>query len=157
MIKKAKKEENTEVGRSDVKTTFPIFYVAHSPTSIMRINQGGLALSHVGPGSPPSTPSPPHVSSLCVGRTIFAIPRLAPFGGRRDTRFILAFMGDKHPAVMVASAPRTLRLLALCWGSGCVYCVLVPCAQLLARSGLVLVPCGLCWALLDVFSHPREV
>ena len=48
MIKKAKKEENTEVGRSDVKTTFPIIYVAHSPTSIMRINQGGLALSHVG-------------------------------------------------------------------------------------------------------------
>ena len=37
------------------------------------------------------------------------------------------------------------RLLALCWGSGCVYCALVPYAQLLARSGLVLVPCGLCW------------
>src|SRR5262249_22908042 len=52
---------------------------------------------------------------------------------------------------------RTLRLLALCRGSGCVYCVLVPCAQLLARSRLVLVPCGLCWALLDVFSHPREI
>ena len=157
MIKKAKKEENTEVGRSDVKTTFPIFYVAHSPTSIMRINQGGLALSHVGPGSPPSTPSPPHVSSLCVGRTIFAIPRIATFGGRRDTRFILAYMGNKHPAIMVASAQRTLRLLALCRGSGRVYCVLVPCAQLLARSRLVLVPCGLRWALRDVFSHPREV
>src|SRR5215472_15155091 len=58
---------------------------------------------------------------------------------------------------MVASAQRTLRLLALCRGSGCVYCVLVPCAQLLARSRLVLVPCRLCWALRDVFSHPQEV
>src|SRR6516165_386134 len=123
----------------------------------MRINQGGLALSHVGPGSPPSTPSPPHVSSLCVRRTIFAIPRLAPFGGRRDTRFILAFLGDTHPAIMVASARRTLRLLALCRDSRRVYCVLVPCAQLLVRSRLVLVPCRLCWALLDVFSHPPEV
>src|SRR6516165_2285902 len=108
-------------------------------------------------GNPPSTPSPPHISSLCVGRTIFPISRLTPFGGRRDTRFILAFMDDKHPAIMVASAQRTLRLLALCRGSGPVYCVLVPCAQLLARSRLVLVPCGLCWALRDVFSHPQDV
>src|SRR5262252_10881253 len=42
--------------------------------------------------------SSPHVSSLCVGRTIFPIPRLAPFGGRWDTRFILAFSDAKHPA-----------------------------------------------------------
>src|SRR5215472_16682697 len=52
-----------------------------------------------------------------------------------------------------ASAQRTLRLLALCRGGGRSYCVLVPCAQLLARSRLVLVPCGLCWALLDGVSH----
>src|SRR5215831_19356638 len=39
---------------------------------------------------------------------------------------------------------RTLRLLALCRGGGRSYCVLVPCAQLLARSRLVL---GV-WALL---------
>src|SRR5262245_4771445 len=37
------------------------------------------------------------------------------------------------------------------------YCVLVPCAQLFARSRLVLVPCGLCWALRDGVSHPPEV
>src|SRR5215469_1839600 len=52
---------------------------------------------------------------------------------------------------------RTLRLLALCRGGGRSYCVLVPCAQLLARSRLVLGPCGLCWALLDGVSHPSEV
>src|SRR5215469_3617187 len=98
----------------------------------------------------------PHLSSP-YGRTIFPIPRLAPLGRRRDTRFILAFLGDKHPAIVEASAQRTLRLLALCRGSGRVYCVLVPCAELLARSRLVLVPCGLCWALLDGVSHPREV
>src|SRR5262249_31940913 len=30
-------------------------------------------------------------------------------------------------------------------------------AQLLPRSRLVLVPCGLCWALLDGVSHSPEV
>ena len=97
------------------------------------------------------------VSSPCVGRTIFPIPRLAPFVGRWDTRFILAFSGAKHPAIVEASAQRTLRLLALCRGSGSSYCVLVPCTQLLARSRLVLGPCGLCWPLLDGVSHPSEV
>ena len=97
------------------------------------------------------------IIARCVGRTIFPIPRLAPFVGRWDTRFILAFSGAKHPAIVEASAQRTLRLLALCRGSGRSYCVLVRCDQLLARSRLVLGPCELCWALLDGVSHPSEV
>src|SRR6516162_11209776 len=43
------------------------------------------------------------IIARCVGRTIFPIPRLAPFVGRWDTRFILAFSGAKHPAIVEAS------------------------------------------------------
>src|SRR5215831_3285965 len=121
-------------------------------------NSGGLFFSLVrSAGGARVVAHPLHVSSPCVGRTIFPIPRLAPFGARWDTRFILAFSDAKHSAIVEASAQRTLRLLALCRGGGRSYCVLVPCAQLLARSRLVLVPCGLCWALLDGVSHPSEV
>ena len=65
MIKKAKKEENTEVGRSDVKTTFPIFYVAHSPNK----PGAGPALSHVGREvllSSPLLPSPARSDRDCA-------------------------------------------------------------------------------------------
>jgi hypothetical protein len=54
-------------------------------------------------------------------------------------------------------AQRTLRLLVLGRGPRRVRWVLALRVQLLARPRLVLVPCGLCRVLRDVFSHPREV
>jgi len=51
----------------------------------------------------------PHLSSLCVGRTISLLCSLGPFGGRRDTRFIRALLGEKHPANWTRTRPSTRR------------------------------------------------
>jgi hypothetical protein len=56
-----------------------------------------------------------------------------------------------------ASAQRTLRPLVHGRCGGRVLCVRGNCVQLLPRSRLALVRCGLCWAVLDGVSHPREI
>ena len=79
---------------------------------------------------------------------------MSAFGGIRSNLF---YLGDPHPAIVVASAPGTLRPLVVGWRGRCVLCVLVLRIQLLPRSRLALVRRELCWVLLYVFSHPREV
>ena len=96
------------------------------------------------------------LSSLYGGTNspIFGVTLL---GGPRDIRSNLSYLGDTHPAIVVASAPGTLRPLVVGRRGRCVLCVLVLRIQLLPRSRLALVRRGLCWVLLYVFSHPREV
>ena len=96
------------------------------------------------------------LSSL-YGGTNSPIYGVTLLGGRRDIRSNLSYLGDTHPAIVVASAPGTLRPLVVGRRGRCVLCVLVLRIQLLPRSRLALVRRELCWVLLYVFSHPREV